>query len=244
MKHNDPTLISLDHFVGSMELLWHLIQKRELDIYAVPLNSITEKYRTHFNTLDSFPVDDGAEFIGTMASLMLFKSKKLLPQQDKIVESQEEIADPHFSIIHHLIDYCRFKEAAQALAERERQQNAFHTRGITEVPAPMLPNGLGIEHLSLDDLASLFQIALAKAASQRGLIQKETWRVQDKIAWIRELLISLQKIEAMVLFPETACREELIVTFLAILELMKMGEVQVGRETKTQELVLFNATHI
>ena len=134
--------LTLENFQGPLELLYHLIQKRELDICELSLVEII----AHFQEL---PLSLGAEFLGYSASLIWLKSRALLPKEEDLPE--ETIEDPGFEIIHHLIDYCRFKQAAKALHARE--EKAF----FREVASQNPKKPLGIDHISLEELAQLFQ---------------------------------------------------------------------------------------
>lgn len=215
---------TLENFEGPLEFLLHLVQKNEIEVYDIPLIQIIDQYVSRYEAIDDQPLDTGAEFVSTAASLHCFKSKTLLPKHEQTDELEEEKEDPRFEIIHHLLDYCRFKQAAKELSQRELKQNQFYLRGSEETDAK---KNLGINHLSLTDLASLFKEVVAKAASHTGIIQKETWLVSDKIGFIRDRLKELQTLEFSVLFNALMRREELIVTFLAVLELMKMGKLKV-----------------
>ncbi|MBA3957148.1 MAG: segregation/condensation protein A [Parachlamydiaceae bacterium] len=231
MKTREDLIFALDNFEGPLEFLWHLIQTSEIDINEVSLKKITDQYLVQlkqvYNVLN---IDAGAEFIGTTAALLLFKSRNLLPKHERQALSEDEGLDPRFDIINQLIDYCRFKEAGKLLSEREQQQSGFFSRGIEGGFEPQKP--LGIEHISLNDLATLFQQVLAKAESKRGVIDDEIWIIGDKMALIRQLIKDLQRINFYTLFSAASCREELIVTFLAILELMKLGDVAVIKESE------------
>jgi segregation and condensation protein A len=224
---------TLDVFEGPLDFLLHLIQKSEIDIYSVQIQNIMDQFTERFDK--ELCVDTGAEFIATASSLLLLKSKMLLPKHEQVSNPEDEQLDPRFEIIHKLIEYCRFKEAAKELAERERVQGAFYYRG-SDIPEIKKP--LGVEHLTLDDLASLFRQIVAKAQHQKGTIHEEEWRVSDKIKLIRQLLKEPRKIGFEILFSPERSRTELIVTFLAVLELMKMGEIKVVRDVATQQVMI------
>jgi segregation and condensation protein A len=224
MQANQPTIFTLENFEGPLDFLVHLIQKNEIDISEVPIKIITDQYLQ--KTTEQLEIEKGAEFISLAALLILLKSKHLLPREqteDQLIEEVEP--DPAFNLIHQLIDYCQFKEAAKLLAEREAQQQGLFTKGCDEIGDPQKPFGLG--HLSLEDLAKLFQQVLVKAKGHYRCIEEENWRVADKITLIRQLIVEQKEIAFTWLFSIDKSREELIVTFLAILELMKLGEVLV-----------------
>jgi segregation and condensation protein A len=234
-------IFTLENFEGPLDLLWHLINRQEIDIYQISLTAIIRQYLLKQKEFPLSELDRGAEFIVLAASLAWLKSKTLLPKHEQQSEQNlEEVElDPHFEIIHHLIDYSRFKQAAKDLAAREQQQGAFYARGIDN---PEAKKNLGIEHLSLEDLASLFQQILAKAAPQKGIIKEEEWKVSDKISYLREQLLQEKKLLFADVFTGQMSRIELIVTFLALLELMKLGETKVVNDVEQQTICIL-ATH-
>lgn len=231
MQLQNPLTFSIGNFEGPLDLLWHLIQRNEIDIYEVNLQKITQQYLVKVKELTVSGVDEGAEFISSAAALVWLKSKTLLPQHEQLEESTDEEHDPRFEVIHQLIDYCRFRQAAKELAEREQQQSAFYARGVEESE---VKKNLGIDHLSLEDLAAMFRQVLSKASENKGIIHEEFWRVSDKIKAIRNFIATMQVIPFELLFSAEKSREELIVTFLALLELMKMGEACVSMDSTRQ----------
>ncbi len=226
MKQTASDTFTLDNFEGPLDLLWYLVTSEEIDIYEVPVHKLTNQYLLLLQDpnvkLNAHYLDKGAEFIGIATALLWLKSKTLLPKEEEDKESLgfDEDNDPNFSIIHHLIDYCRYKQAAKLLKEKEYSQAAFYPRGKEESE---IKKSLGIHHLSLDDLALLFKQILAKAAPARGVIYEDTWKVSDKISAISHLLNMQNKIQFYDIFKEASSREELITIFLALLELMKLG---------------------
>lgn len=224
MNNFDQETFTLENFEGPLEFLVHLIQKSEIDIYEIKIQDVLSQYMKNMGSPD---VDKGAEFISMAALLIWLKSRMLLPKHEQPVSPEEEF-DPRFDIIHQLVEYCKFKEAAKELSRREQEQNAFFERGL-EGPYQVKKN-LGIEHLTLQDLAGLFQEILSKAESESRLIHEEEWLVSDKLRIIRQLLKEFPKIGFEVLFTSERSREELIVTFLAVLELMKLQEIKILKE--------------
>lgn len=231
MKSEYDYSIKLDNFEGPLEFLHHLVQKGEIDIYDIRLRKITDQF---ISEMKDPKLNLGAEFIGILASLLWLKSKMLLPKHEQVVQENDDELDPHFQVIHQLIDYCKFKEAAKALSLREEEQNAYFSRGTSGAFDVKLP--LGIEHLSLEDLASLFQDVMVKAEAFNGEVYEESFRVSDKIAFLRNTLKLSGKVLFAQLFSFEKVKEELIVTFLAILELMKLGEACVVKEKESCEI--------
>ena len=224
MKYALPEVFELGNFEGPLEFLVHLIQQNEIDIYEISLQKIMQQYLAKQTKEDSFDVDSGAEFIGLASLLLFLKSRMLLPKHEQVIDPNEDL-DPRFEIIHQLIEYCRFKEVAKDLSIREENQGAFFGRGL-DGPYEVKKN-LGIEHLTLQDLAVLFKQIVNRSSSEKGRINEEEWLVSDKIKFLRQTLKEIDKLKFEEFFHPDLCRDELIVSFLAVLELMKLGEIHV-----------------
>lgn len=234
MKALDNHTYALDRFQGTLDLLWQLIQGGELDILDVNIYELVEQY-LHSEHREN-PLDEGSEFIHWGSHLLFQKSKALLPAYEQHVTDVED-PDPGFHVIHQLVEYCRFKQAARGLVELESQQPGFFFRGGVEEGVPR-QKPLGVEHLSLADLAELFKKVAAKAVITTRVIREETWKVSDKIALINKRLKGEREIPFYDLFSPQLCKDELIVIFLAVLELMKMGKIVVLKITESEEIVM------
>jgi len=237
----DHETFELDHFSGSLEILLHLIQKHEVNICDISLKEIMTQYVERLEKQADMSIDRGSEFMSSTASLLWIKSKSLLPKHEQIEPEEEFLGeDPHFDIIHHLVDYCRFKDIAKELSEKGGLPHLAFSRGGE--PVSDLKKSLGIAHLSLTDLAALFQQALQKYSDQTKVVEEEEWRVSDKISYVRKLIKSVEKLCLIDLFTQTRSKDELIVTFLAILELMKLGELLVFKELETNIIILSSSS--
>lgn len=238
IQTQDQKMISLSHFEGPLSFLLHLAQKSEIDLSTVSVQEVIVQYLNSLEEKD-LDVDDGAEFIGTAASLLWLKSKSLLPlseQEGHLPVTEEESP---FKILPQLVEYLQFKEISKDLAIKELHQNQFFVRGTFNHEETPLKKFSGLEHLSVQQFAVIFQDVLKKAHSQRGFIHEEIWRVADKMIQIRGLLAEHSSLTLSVLFSSEACREELIVTFLSLLELMKIGELGIGQEAETGNIWVF-----
>ena len=240
LRTKDQQTFSLNNFEGPLEFLLYLVRNDEIDIAHISLAAITDQFSGRLGSLleeqQESGVDNGAEFIGTTASLMLWKSQMLLPK-DKRGDDQEEIEDPRFEVIHQLIDYCRFRDAAKELSEFEERSNIYYPRGAPEVPTP--ERRLGIEHLSLDDIATLFQDILDRARDNTGTVDDEEWHVSGKIRALRTLITKHYAIPFTAIFQTSMCQGELIVTFLALLELMKEGDLFIALDPISSEATIY-----
>lgn len=231
---------SLNNFEGPLEFLLFLIQKEEINIHDISLFNLTEQFLKKLDEWGKKTLDTSAEFIGVVSYLVWLKSKSLLPSHEDVEESLplELEEDPNFEIIYHLLDYSRFKDAAKELTKRQDQQSAYFFRGLAEQPEIKKP--MGIDHISLDELSSLFKEMMQKASLTKPKIQEENWKVSDKIRSLKFILKANNQIELSALFTSDKSRLEWIVIFLAVLELMKMGEIAVGREVNSQKILIFS----
>lgn len=233
------TNYTLPNFEGTLDFLLCLIQKEEIDIYDISIQELLKQFLIQLIENEKGQLDQGAEFINTASYLVWLKSKMLLAEEPAATVPEPELEDPHFEIIHHLIDYCRFKQIGKELSSLQEKEQTIYYRGY-EIPEWKKP--LGIDHLSLEDLTLLFKEMLNKAPQQPDAIKGETWSVTDKIKYLKSELDSNHSISFINLFNLNLSRIELIVTFLALLELMKMGEVVIRRESATQEVLILSNT--
>lgn len=231
MNKTQTDIFHLDNFEGPLEFLLHLIQKAELDIHEIPVSRLTRQF---LERPDDLEIDAGAEFVGNASLLLWLKSKMLLPKHEQEVSVDELQVDPRFEIIHQLMDYCRFKEAAKELSQIELRQNAYYLRGA-EAGDPQ--KNMGIEHVSLEELSLMFKQVLSKSVTHVGQIQEEEWKVSDKIRTVRFMIKEQNRIEFDQLFIEGRSRIEWIVTFLAVLELMKIGDIKAQYDRMQQKII-------
>ncbi len=225
-------MFSIGDFKGPLDLLWQLVSREELDILNLPLKLIPQQFRHALNKSETEDaIQKGADFISLAATLIWFKSLKLLPKPQQELSEEQLINDDPATILHYLIDYYQLKQAAQKLTTIEQQQSGIYPRGI-EIAEPLPETTNGIEHLSLEDLARLFQQILSKAKPSLHLPQEEEWKVSDKIHALLTLLEKEPSQEFHAIFHAGLCREELIVIFLALLELIKTGKLVVCCENE------------
>lgn len=213
---------SLENFEGPIELLLYLIQKQELEICDILLKKLTEQFFTQFSQDD---LESGAEFLGISSTLLLMKSRQLLPTEQPSVLNEDEI--PKWELFQQLYEYCKFKQLAETLQKQEENQAAFFSRPLTEIHTP---KATGLDYLELKDLTQLLQELLAKIDEPIVKIHEEQWYVSDKIASIKDMLNDNDKILLSNLLHIQMTRAELIVTFLAILELMKNQQLLLIKE--------------
>jgi segregation and condensation protein A len=225
MPFNDTIQVKQGSFEGSLEHLVHLAQKKEIDLNEFTLSLITHAFIDNWEP-GKEPYEQASDFILLAAQLAWLKSKRLLPLEPIEGDGIHIEDENDFSIIHHLIDYSRFKQAAVHFSKRESAQDAFFPRGTGQSEV-RLPSGLTA--ISLDDLKSLFQDVLVRHQAKGGLIEEEEWRVQDKLIWLSSQLETHGELLFYPLFESARSKMEVIVLFLALLELLKMGHAKVAK---------------
>lgn len=217
-------LFNLPSFEGPLDLLVHLIEKKELDVYEVIIQDVMDQYIQHLNTLMEYDLDISAEFLSVVTSLMLLKSKTLLPKH----EESEEISESalRVEILEQLIHYYKFKDLAERLKDQEQQRLKHFSRAYSpfesDEPAPLKkPNSTQL----LTDL--FLKVLERKKNKEEAFIKEEDYRVSDMIRFIKQDLKNKRGIAFDELFTLKQPKLKLITLFLALLELMKHGFAQV-----------------
>lgn len=219
LANSDAFNCRLENFEGPVDFLLYLIQKKEIDILQTSVSELAHQFTSYIRQAQECNLEVSAEFLSTAASLMLIKSKSLLPQEGD--EPFDDVLDPKFEIIHKLVEYSEFKKLAKVLLEREEGGGvAFYNRGQTlEIPEKGRPDGLS--YLSLEEISACFEQVLDRAKLKTGEIEEEEWRVSDLMTYLEKRLSICEKIPFTEAFSPEKSKNQLIVTFLALLELMK-----------------------
>ncbi len=229
----DDYKVNLETFEGPMDLLLHLIRKEEVDIYNIPIGRITEQYLTYLDRMRTLDINVAGEFIVMAATLMLIKSRMLLPSDDRPKEDDdaEDAIDPRLDLVRQLVEYKRYKDAANAFAYRELLRGAtFPKGGAPEV----LPPDEDLAAKKLGDIGTLelfaaFQRVLerAKETVSFGHLKMQRWSVPEKMQGILQRLTIETAIPFETLFKPEAPKGEIIVTFVALLELLRLRHLTV-----------------
>ena len=220
--------VKLDIFEGPLDLLLYLIKKNEVDIYDIPIAIITEQYLEYMDLIKVLNLDVVGEFLVMAATLIKIKSKMLLPPSE-VVEEDEEGVDPRAELIEHLIEYQRYKEAANQLKERDLIEKDIFTRIQREENSSEAGKGSMVIEASLFDLVD----ALRKVIERKDLsdqfieVTVEKISVKDKMVEILQRLKEARQIIFQSLFDDLSTKYEIIVAFLAILELMRLRAIKV-----------------
>jgi len=214
--------IKLDIFEGPLDLLLHLIKKNEVDIYDIPIAFITEQYLEYIDMIKEMNLDIAGEFLIVAATLVHIKSKMLLPVDEDAVPEEDEGIDPRAELVARLLEYQRYKEAAAELNNRALLGRDVFGKGAP-VPLDEIGEEAGFKNVSVFELMEALKGVLARAPAERVVdMSHERYRIADKINSIMESLSTGKSMTFTELFRPGAARGEIIVTFLAILEIAKL----------------------
>ena len=221
--------VQFEVFEGPLDLLLYLIKKEEVDIYEVNLTKLATQFIEHVELMRSFDLEVAGEFLVMASTLMFIKSRELLPvEQQVVVEGEDEGEDPRWELIRQLVEYKKFKDAAAQLQSLElRQENIF----------PRRPGKLDFEssNAPVKTEAGIFDLLNAVNAVLKRFQQKEAgtreifedkWTVSEKMESVLATIASRGSVKFSELFATAANRSEVVCTFLALLELIRLKQLQ------------------
>ncbi|HHX51257.1 MAG TPA: segregation/condensation protein A [Clostridia bacterium] len=233
----------LEVFEGPLDLLLHLIQKQEIDIYDIPVAEITDQYLSHLWALEQLDLEVTSEFLVMAATLLSIKAKMLLPKPPLQDESIEEAIDPREELVLRLLEYKKYKGAAEKFREMEKSRSHLFFRPVDPDSLVKYYSTINpLEEVNVLDLLDYFLQALSKAALPEPVheIQQEEITVNQQMRLIQDLLDSRPAgLNFFDLFPHSTTRGRIVVTFLALLELMRLQKVLVCQQKVFSEIVIF-----
>ena len=236
--------VKLEGFEGPLDLLLHLIQKEEMDIYDIQIAQITDRYLEYVNLMEELDLDVASEFLVMAATLLHIKSQSILPQLTANVE--HPIRDQE-QLVKQLLEYKRFKEAAKVLDVYAEQQTSVYNR------SPKLHADLDSTRefeirATLFDLLTAFKtindrVAEVDAEEFYETVEEETITVEDKITFIERQLEIAEQLLFDELFPLSSSKTDRIVTFLAILELIRIGKIVTVQTDHFESIYIVKQEH-
>ena len=229
--------VKLEIFEGPLDLLLYLIKRDELDIYDISLERITRQYLEYLQAFKELNIDVAGEFVVMAANLIYLKSRSLLPVDQQPPEEDAEEDDPRWDLIRQLIEYKKFKEAAAQLQVRQLEQERIFVReplGIDPIAAAPLRLG----EVGIFQLINAFQNVIKRVEARENLreIFGEHYTVSDKIDWILQRVGDGVPLRFSELFANMASRVEIVVTFLALLELIRLRQVRATQANPFDEI--------
>jgi segregation and condensation protein A len=229
--------VKLEIFEGPLDLLLYLIKRDELDIYDISLERVTRQYLEYLQAFKELNIDVAGEFVVMAANLIYLKSRSLLPVDQQPPEEDVEEDDPRWDLIRQLIEYKKFKEAAAQLQERQLVQERIFVREPAGFDGPALaPLRLG--EVGIFQLINAFQNVIKRVEAREDLreIFGEHYTVSDKIEWIMQRTGDGVPLKFSELFASMASRVEIVVTFLALLELIRLRQVRATQPNPFDEI--------
>jgi len=237
----DNYKVKLDIFEGPLDLLLYLIKKDEVDILDVNIERVAKQYIAYLDTFKMLNIDLAGEFIVMAANLMYLKSRTLIPRpvQPTGIEDEDE-DDPRWELIRQLIEYKKFKDAAQFLGRRQLQMEGVFP-ATPEVPDLKKSEvEAGMPELGIFDLIRAFQKVLDRFQKEDlKEIVDDRYTVADKIEYLLARVPPGDSVPFLELFSGATSRDEVIVTFVAMLELMKLRQFRITQDGLLGEITLF-----
>jgi segregation and condensation protein A len=228
----EPTHVKLPVFEGPLDLLLYLIKKDELDIYDIPIERITRQYLEYLQMIKMLDLEVAGEYLVVASTLVYIKSRVLLPHDQRPPEDEAEEDDPRWELVRQLVEYKKYKDAAFELQQCLERQENVRGRGGSYQPEVAPDGSLPFDKVGLFDLLSVFQKVLDRASQSEDLkdIFEDRFTVSDKIQFIQGQLTERKRLVFEELFVEGATRTEIVVTFLAVLELIRLKQIGVAQE--------------
>jgi segregation and condensation protein A len=215
--------VKLEPFEGPLDLLLFLVRKNELDIYDIPIARVTGQYLEYLDLIRALNLDQAGDFLAMAATLVHIKSRMLLPEPSG---PEEEADDPREELIQPLLEYARLKEAAMLLEKRHMLDRDVFTRDFLSDEL-LEPEENDLVRVSLFDLLSAFKEVIAHSGvNVLFALDPSECTLEDKVSDILERLSRSKSLLFTQLFSDLH-RRELVVTFLAVLELLKLNLIQV-----------------
>ena len=249
---NSQLQLELDIFEGPLDLLLHLINQLEIDIYDIPIAKITKQYLNYLETMKNNQIELAGEYFVMAASLMRIKSEMLVPRNENQVEMYEEdsqLEDPRQSLVDLLLEYQQIKEVVPKFEERQTDRADFFGKEPADLSTYREKIKLEDQGLRIEDLTKIFYEVLARQhlnTPQPSTIDSEEITVAEKMEGILKKLLnsSTQRISFSELLVDRS-RKEIVVNFLATLELMKDNQILVQQKEKnTDFLIVFKKQKI
>jgi segregation and condensation protein A len=236
--------VQLEVFEGPLDLLLYLVKKEEVDIYDVNLTKIATQFIEYIEVMRQLDLDVAGEFLVMASTLMYIKSRELLPKDQQVqVEGEDEGDDPRWELIRQLVEYKKFKDAAAQLQEKEALQEGVYPRQpgkpefAPEGPAPK-------PEVSLFDLINAVSVILKRFQERDAArdVFEDKWTVSEKIEQLMNVLKTRERLRFSELFADSTSRSEVVVTFLALLELIRLKQLRVAQPEEFSEIEIRRVT--
>ncbi|MFF2857348.1 MULTISPECIES: segregation/condensation protein A [unclassified Peribacillus] len=239
--------IKIDAFEGPMDLLLHLINRLEIDIYDIPMADITDQYLSYIHTMQHLELDVASEYLVMAATLLAIKSKTLLPKHEDELMMDEDgemfEEDPRDELVEKLLEYKKYKNAAEEFKGMEEERSLIFTKPPSDLSVYVKEAESDKQELniSLYDMLGALQKLLRRQKIQKPLYTKVTKQEISIENRMDEIMIELQSIKGKKSFFELfslPVKEHIVITFMAVLELMKLNEIIVEQEDNFSDIMI------
>jgi segregation and condensation protein A len=218
--------VKFEVFEGPLDLLLYLIKKQEVDIYQVNLTQLASQFIEYIEVMRMLDLEIAGEFLVMASTLMYIKSRELLPVDKQVqAEEEEEGEDPRWELIRQLVEYKKFKDAAAQLQQLEERQESVYRR---EAPKPVFEAEPQKPDVSIFDLINAVNTILKRVSQREGEqreIFEDKWSVSEKIELLAKVISGKPRVKFSELFEGATSRTEVVVTFLAMLELIRLKQI-------------------
>ncbi len=228
--------VKLEVFEGPLDLLLFLVRREEVELWDIPIEKITQQFLDYLQQAQELDIHLAGDFIVMAATLIYIKSRRLLPDDPNLEpdEVDEDESDPRFELIRRLIEYKRFKEAAHQLQVRETARLDVFVRPPSKPQFDVAAEPLQLAEIGMLDLLHAFNSMLRKYAARWPLreLERARFTITEKIEHLLATIPQDEEtsVEFESLFADSASREEVVVTFLALLELMRLRQLRVRQD--------------
>lgn len=230
--------VKLETFEGPFDLLFHLIDKNEIDIYDIPIHDVTEQYLNYIYELERLDLDITSEFLVLAATLIEIKSKMLLPEDISIeLTLQDDEVDPRDELVKKLLEYKKYKIITEDFKKREVLYNKLYFKVKEEIIFENKQENDEFSNLEIDDLINAFEKLLLehdkkskKTFFDISEIPRDPITIEDKIDFLLNVLITQKKVSFIDMFTTDNDRLDIITTFLALLELTRLNKIKILQE--------------
>jgi segregation and condensation protein A len=238
----DDYKVRLEVFEGPLDLLLYLIKRDEVDIHEISIERITRQYLEYLQAFKELNIELAGEFVVMAANLIYLKSRSLLPVDQKPPDEDVEEDDPRWDLIRQLIEYKKFKEAAAELHQRELEQEGIFLREGGS--GSLVGDPLHLGDVGIFQLINAFQVLIRRVEARQEVqeISSERFSVSEKIDAILQRIGRGAPVHFSDLFGTVASRVEVVVTFLALLELIRLKQVRAIQKNIFEEIEIAAAT--
>ena len=231
--------VKLDSFEGPMDLLLFLIKKNEIDIYDIPIYEITEQYLSYISMFNELNMEIASDFVVTAADLLLIKSKMMLPKiQNSPTDFETENDDPRQVLVNRLLEYKYYKEISEQFGHMIINQRKF----ISRYPSPLIQKACKLKTITVADMITAFnliELSQKEIAIPKAIVTREEFSVNKQITLILKMLSNANK---KILFQDLiahASIQEIVVTFFALLELIRNKNLKVVQSVPCSNIYIF-----